>query len=161
MSRLELHLLGSPEVQLNDSTIVVKERKALALLIYLGVTGDPHQRETLATLLWPEYSYKQGRTNLRRVLYVLRKAIGDEWLEIEGESVSLNPAADIWIDVREFSGLTTMNASLVELGQRDLDRPGGYLRILKTGYRPGDNAPMAYIELVDRPQDDAGDEAIA
>ena len=48
-----------------------------------------------------------------------------------------------------------------ELGPRYLERPGGYLRILKTGYRPGDNAPMAYIELVDRPQGDAGDEAIA
>jgi large subunit ribosomal protein L17 len=45
-----------------------------------------------------------------------------------------------------------------ELGPRYLDRPGGYLRILKTGYRSGDNAPMAYIELVDRPQADAGDE---
>ncbi|MGD2111763.1 MAG: 50S ribosomal protein L17 [Gammaproteobacteria bacterium] len=39
-----------------------------------------------------------------------------------------------------------------ELGPRYRDRPGGYLRILKTGYRPGDNAPMAYVELVDRPQ---------
>ena len=38
-----------------------------------------------------------------------------------------------------------------ELGQRYAQRPGGYLRILKCGYRPGDNAPMAYVELVDRP----------
>ena len=39
-----------------------------------------------------------------------------------------------------------------ELGPRYRDRPGGYLRILKSGYRPGDNAPMAYVELVDRPE---------
>lgn len=39
-----------------------------------------------------------------------------------------------------------------ELGPRYKSRPGGYLRILKCGYRPGDNAPMAYIELVDRPE---------
>jgi len=38
-----------------------------------------------------------------------------------------------------------------ELGPRYQDRPGGYLRILKCGYRPGDKAPMAYVELVDRP----------
>lgn len=38
-----------------------------------------------------------------------------------------------------------------ELGPRYSERPGGYLRILKAGFRPGDNAPMAYVELVDRP----------
>jgi len=38
-----------------------------------------------------------------------------------------------------------------ELGPRYRDRPGGYLRILKCGYRAGDRAPMAYVELVDRP----------
>ena len=39
-----------------------------------------------------------------------------------------------------------------ELGPRYKSRPGGYLRILKCGLRPGDSAPMAYIELVDRPE---------
>jgi large subunit ribosomal protein L17 len=38
-----------------------------------------------------------------------------------------------------------------ELGPRYQDRPGGYLRILKTGFRAGDKAPMALVELVDRP----------
>jgi large subunit ribosomal protein L17 len=38
-----------------------------------------------------------------------------------------------------------------ELGPRYQARPGGYLRILRCGFRPGDNAPMAYVELVDRP----------
>ena len=40
-----------------------------------------------------------------------------------------------------------------ELGPRYQERPGGYMRILKCGYRPGDNAPMAIVELVDRPLD--------
>jgi large subunit ribosomal protein L17 len=38
-----------------------------------------------------------------------------------------------------------------ELGPRYEARPGGYTRILKCGFRAGDNAPMAYVELVDRP----------
>jgi len=38
-----------------------------------------------------------------------------------------------------------------ELGPRYANRNGGYLRILKMGFRVGDNAPMAYVELVDRP----------
>ncbi|MBV0933858.1 50S ribosomal protein L17 [Marinobacterium weihaiense] len=38
-----------------------------------------------------------------------------------------------------------------ELGPRYAARPGGYIRILKCGYRAGDKAPMAYVELVDRP----------
>ncbi|GAB3039074.1 MULTISPECIES: 50S ribosomal protein L17 [Oleiagrimonas] len=39
-----------------------------------------------------------------------------------------------------------------DLGPRYRERPGGYLRILKCGNRDGDNAPMAYVELVDRPE---------
>jgi large subunit ribosomal protein L17 len=39
-----------------------------------------------------------------------------------------------------------------ELGPRYANRNGGYLRILKMGFRVGDNAPMAYIELLDRPE---------
>jgi len=38
-----------------------------------------------------------------------------------------------------------------DLGPRYQNRPGGYVRILKCGFRAGDNAPMAYVELVDRP----------
>ena len=49
-----------------------------------------------------------------------------------------------------------------ELGPRYRERPGGYLRVLKCGFRDGDKAPMAYVELVDRPivedeDDDAED----
>jgi large subunit ribosomal protein L17 len=39
-----------------------------------------------------------------------------------------------------------------ELGPRYEERPGGYIRILKCGFRTGDKAPMAYVELVDRPE---------
>ncbi|WJG10168.1 50S ribosomal protein L17 [Aliiglaciecola sp. LCG003] len=46
-----------------------------------------------------------------------------------------------------------------ELGPRYEARPGGYIRILKCGFRSGDNAPMAYVELVDRPVTEEVEEA--
>ena len=52
-----------------------------------------------------------------------------------------------------------------EIGPRYLERNGGYMRILKAGYREGDKAPMAWVELVDRPipeiEDEILDEAAA
>jgi large subunit ribosomal protein L17 len=45
-----------------------------------------------------------------------------------------------------------------ELGKRYSDRPGGYVRVLKCGFRAGDNAPMAYVELVDRPVAEEADD---
>jgi large subunit ribosomal protein L17 len=45
-----------------------------------------------------------------------------------------------------------------ELGPRYVDRPGGYMRILKCGFRTGDAAPMAIVELVDRPVPESSDD---
>ena len=45
-----------------------------------------------------------------------------------------------------------------ELGPRYQQRPGGYIRIMKCGYRAGDKAPMAYVELVDRPRHESLDD---
>jgi large subunit ribosomal protein L17 len=46
----------------------------------------------------------------------------------------------------------TVGKLFTDLGPRYKERPGGYIRILKCGYRTGDKAPMAYVELVNRPQ---------
>jgi large subunit ribosomal protein L17 len=48
-----------------------------------------------------------------------------------------------------------------DLGPRYKERPGGYLRILKCGFRPGDSAPMAIVELVDRPLEEEAEGAEA
>ena len=48
-----------------------------------------------------------------------------------------------------------------DIGPRNAKRPGGYLRIMRCGFRAGDNAPMAYVELVDRPAQSAAEPASA
>ncbi|WP_163835672.1 50S ribosomal protein L17 [Spartinivicinus ruber] len=53
----------------------------------------------------------------------------------------------------------TVGKLFSELGPRFAERPGGYIRILKCGYRQGDQAPMAYVELVDRPQPELEEDA--
>lgn len=54
----------------------------------------------------------------------------------------------------------TVGKLFTDLGPRYVDRPGGYIRIIKCGLRTGDKAPMAYVELVDRPvkETDNGDD---
>lgn len=49
----------------------------------------------------------------------------------------------------------TVGKLFSDLGPRFKERPGGYIRIIKCGFRQGDNAPMAYVELMDRPAIDA------
>ena len=51
----------------------------------------------------------------------------------------------------------TVGKLFAELGPRYIERPGGYTRILKCGFRSGDTAPMAFVELIDRPKIDDDD----
>lgn len=59
---------------------------------------------------------------------------------------------------RRVRNKATVGKLFTELGPRYQDRPGGYIRILKCGYRDGDSAPMAWVELVDRPAVEVDDE---
>ncbi|MYA36914.1 MAG: 50S ribosomal protein L17 [Gammaproteobacteria bacterium] len=59
---------------------------------------------------------------------------------------------------RRVRNKATVGKLFTELGPRYQDRPGGYIRILKCGYRDGDSAPMAWVELVDRPEVEVHDE---
>jgi large subunit ribosomal protein L17 len=55
--------------------------------------------------------------------------------------------------VRQVRDRSVVKRVFDELAPRYMDRPGGYTRILKAGYRHGDNAPMVVMELVDREED--------
>jgi predicted ATPase len=102
MACLSIYLLGSPRIERDGLLVRVDTRKAIALLAYIAITGEGHRRDALVNLLWPEYDQARGRTNLRRTLYALRKALAGDWLDVDRENVCLNPSADIWLDVDQF-----------------------------------------------------------
>src|SRR5919106_5549780 len=102
--RLSLQLLGLPQIFLDDQPIVTDRRKAIALLAYLAVNDIDHprqkySRESLSTLLWPDYEQAKAFSNLRRTIWEVHQAIGEDWLIAERESVHLNPHAKIDLEV--------------------------------------------------------------
>ena len=102
MPSLQISALGSPEIRLNNERVAVKPKKALALLVYLAAAEHAHSRDALATLFWPESGQRQARAALRRRLSELAHAIGDGWLEADGETLRLAAEGDLSYDVRRF-----------------------------------------------------------
>src|SRR5262245_41926856 len=102
MAHLHLRLFGSPQVDLNHTPIELATRKVLALLAYLAVSGQSHSRDALATLLWPESDQARARGSLRHALATLREAVGEEWLELQGETVRLRHSDEFAVDVTLF-----------------------------------------------------------
>ena len=86
MPRLELYLLGPPRVELDGEPVQIGRRKAIALLAYLAVTSEPHSRDSLAALLWPEYDQSSAPADLRRSLSLLNRSLGKGWLVADRET---------------------------------------------------------------------------
>jgi len=94
-------LLGAPRAEVGGRVVRTDTRKATALLAYLAVADKPQRRATLAALLWPEAPAEKARGALRRTLSVLRTALGDHWLDVDGETITLD-VPDLLVDVRDF-----------------------------------------------------------
>ena len=69
MPRLSIQLLGTPQVEYDDTPVHFNSRKTLALLAYLAVTKQTHKRDSLATLFWPESDQHAARHSLREAPY--------------------------------------------------------------------------------------------
>ena len=102
MSRLSLYLLGPPKIELDGTPVRVDTRKAIALLAYLAVSRERQRRDALANLLWPESDHSHGRAALRRTLSAVRKALAGDWLQVDRETIALDPDAEIWLDLEQF-----------------------------------------------------------
>jgi predicted ATPase/DNA-binding SARP family transcriptional activator/uncharacterized protein HemY len=105
MFRLNLLLLGPPFIESQGKRLKISRRKAFALLAYLAVTGEPHSRETLATLLWPESDPALSHSYLRRDLAVLNKNLGPGWMDADRDRIALVQRDDFWLDVTQFRQL--------------------------------------------------------
>lgn len=105
MSELKIYLLGSPRLELGEEPVKLNRSKAVALLVYLAITGQSYKRESLATLFWPEYDRKRAYANLRRTLWEVNQVLGQEWLEVDREAVALRPEATVWVDADQFHNL--------------------------------------------------------
>ncbi|MBN2393014.1 MAG: AAA family ATPase [Anaerolineae bacterium] len=101
MARLTLHFLGPPRVVLDGQDIHIGRRKALALLTYLAVTKQPHSRDALAALLWPENDQSHALGYLRRVLSDLNTSLDKVGLLIDRETAALDQTT-VWMDVDAF-----------------------------------------------------------
>ena len=110
MSTLQIALLGSFQVSLEGQPVTAFESdKVRALLAYLVVeAAQPHRRETLSALLWPEMPETAARSNLRHVLANLRRAIDDynadpPYLHITRQTIQFNQASQHELDTAVFS----------------------------------------------------------
>ncbi|HEX2989159.1 MAG TPA: BTAD domain-containing putative transcriptional regulator [Anaerolineales bacterium] len=80
----------------------IQRKKDLALLIYLVVTAQPHSRDTLANLLWPDLSQSDARSNLRKSLSRLKAGLGEEYLSVSQDQAGIHPSIIVELDIAEF-----------------------------------------------------------
>lgn len=108
MASFRLFLLGSPRLERDGVPLQFDTYKIMALVAYVamsdpGTEGRPVSRDSLLALLWPELEPARARAVLRRNLSLLRKALGDEWLLVDRQTVAIDPQADFWFDVEQFA----------------------------------------------------------
>jgi predicted ATPase len=102
MSGYQLFLFGAPRIEVNQEQVAIDTRKALALLAFLMVSGEPQSRDTVATFLWPESDQRSARAALRRTLSTLRRALHKDMLDFGREVIALKPASGLLCDVMAF-----------------------------------------------------------
>jgi DNA-binding SARP family transcriptional activator len=99
---LEVSLFGPPRIARDGVLLPVERHKTLALLAYLAVTRQPHGRDALAALLWPEESPGRGRAVLRNALLDLSHSIGRDRIAAKEDRVALRDGAGLHVDVTHF-----------------------------------------------------------
>ena len=145
MSALTLRLLGSPEVKIDGVVVPMRQRKPLALLVYLAVEGGQHSRDALTELLYPNRGRDSAYSAFRQCLFVLRGGIDEGRLVTDRDTVSLSATA--WTDVEELKRLESEAKEAERVGDIDfcLDRLGAATELFRGEFLAGfylRDAPM-------------------
>lgn len=121
MAGLQLNLFGKPEVILDGAPVTAFETtKVQALLYYLAVTGRPHSRDALATLLWGDHPEATAKRNLTKALTNLRQLV-EPYLLLDRYSVAFDLQLPAVLDVTIFQAAVEGSAPLKpENLERDL-----------------------------------------
>jgi len=140
---LEVSLLGKIIIRLHGKPITrFRSQKEIALLAYLAHSGQTHNREALADLLWEARSTQQSLSNLRTTLARLRKQVGD-YLIVTRKTVAVIPAVHEQTDTARFQ------AMLAGVSQ---ERPVTSINQLKRGLELHSGEFMAGFYLPDTPR---------
>ena len=99
---LEIRLLGQPTFSLNNQPLIIKSRKAQAILAYLVTEQRPHTREKLAEWFWGEMDSAHARNNLSGILGKEFRTIRDTYLVTTPESIAFNPDVPYKTDIQHF-----------------------------------------------------------
>ncbi len=102
---LSINLFGSPHFYLDDRAVNITRHKAMALLAYMSIVRQPYGRTALAAMLFPEKDHVSALAYLRRMLYELKTAVGDEYFAILPKTIALESTSALWVDVHEFCRL--------------------------------------------------------
>lgn len=102
MPDLRLFLFGTPQLECDGAPVKLTRRKVTALLAYLAVTGQPHSREEVATLLWPDFDATSAYAYLRNALWMLKQMPLADRVEVEQETLTFRQDEATWVDVARF-----------------------------------------------------------
>ena len=100
----KIYLFGTPRIYKNGELVHISRRKSLAILAFLAVTDQPHSRDELATLFYPDQNQSSARNNLRRDLSELKSSLDADILVLKREHVNLISPKQVWVDINEFLG---------------------------------------------------------
>jgi predicted ATPase/DNA-binding SARP family transcriptional activator len=102
---LFLYFFGAPRLERKGLPVTPDTRKAVALLAYLVITGQPHTRDALAAMFYPDNDETHAKAALRRTLSALNKSLGEGFILATHKDIAMQAKAPIWVDVVEFSYL--------------------------------------------------------